>query len=42
MLSSVIDEGIETQMRESWLMVGPVILVPIKDFEKTKVLKVLA
>lgn len=42
MLSSVIAEGIETQMRESWLMDGPVILVPIKDFEKTKVLKVLA
>lgn len=29
-------------MRESWLMDGPVILVLIKDFEKTKFLKVLA
>ena len=42
MLSSVIAEGIEMQMRECWLMDGPVILVLIKDFEKTKFLKVLA
>lgn len=36
MLSSVIAEGTETQMRESWLMDGPVILGLKEDFEKTK------